>query len=103
MLEAIGLGKSYGTRAVVKEVAFSVAGGEITGLLGPNGAGKSTTVAMLCSASECPVPVLRSQNLPSLARIESVEAVSWNAVAFFVWHSGSLMRGMRFEVGFSCF
>ncbi|MGO4158076.1 ABC transporter ATP-binding protein [Cupriavidus sp. YAF13] len=48
MLEAIGLGKSYGTRAVVKDVAFTVAGGEITGLLGPNGAGKSTTVAMLC-------------------------------------------------------
>ncbi|MDW3689145.1 ABC transporter ATP-binding protein [Cupriavidus sp. CV2] len=48
MLEAIGLGKSYGTRVVVKEVAFTVAGGEITGLLGPNGAGKSTTVAMLC-------------------------------------------------------
>ena len=48
MLEAIGLGKSYGTRVVVKDVAFTVAGGEITGLLGPNGAGKSTTVAMLC-------------------------------------------------------
>ena len=48
MLEAIGLGKSYDTRAVVKDVAFTVAGGEITGLLGPNGAGKSTTVAMLC-------------------------------------------------------
>jgi len=55
MLEAIGLGKSYGTRAVVKDVAFTVAGGEITGLLGPNGAGKSTTVAMLCGlvAPDC--------------------------------------------------
>jgi len=31
----------------VKDVAFSVAPGEVFGLLGPNGAGKSTTVGML--------------------------------------------------------
>jgi len=48
MLEALHLGKSYGTRAVVSDLSFSVGAGEIVGLLGPNGAGKSTTVAMLC-------------------------------------------------------
>ena len=48
MLEARGLSKSYGSRAVVTDLSLSVAGGEIVGLLGPNGAGKSTTVAMLC-------------------------------------------------------
>jgi ABC-2 type transport system ATP-binding protein len=48
MLEARGLCKSYGDRAVVAELSLSVAAGEIVGLLGPNGAGKSTTVAMLC-------------------------------------------------------
>ncbi|MEP6740096.1 MAG: ATP-binding cassette domain-containing protein, partial [Caldimonas sp.] len=48
MLEAKGLGKSYGTRAVVTDLSLSVAAGEIVGLLGPNGAGKSTTVGMLC-------------------------------------------------------
>jgi ABC-2 type transport system ATP-binding protein len=48
MLEARGLCKSYGSRAVVTELSFSVGAGEIVGLLGPNGAGKSTTVAMLC-------------------------------------------------------
>ncbi|HEY5323656.1 MAG TPA: ABC transporter ATP-binding protein [Caldimonas sp.] len=48
MLEARGLCKSYGSRAVVSDLSLKVAGGEIVGLLGPNGAGKSTTVAMLC-------------------------------------------------------
>ena len=48
MLEAHGLCKSYGSRAVVSELSLTVRPGEIVGLLGPNGAGKSTTVAMLC-------------------------------------------------------
>ncbi|MEO8921706.1 MAG: ABC transporter ATP-binding protein, partial [Caldimonas sp.] len=48
MLEARGLCKSYGSRAVVSDLSFSLGAGEIVGLLGPNGAGKSTTVAMLC-------------------------------------------------------
>jgi len=48
MLEAEGLCKSYGSRAVVADLSLHVAAGEIVGLLGPNGAGKSTTVAMLC-------------------------------------------------------
>ena len=48
MLEARGLCKSYGSRAVVSDLSLTVAGGEVVGLLGPNGAGKSTTVAMLC-------------------------------------------------------
>jgi ABC-2 type transport system ATP-binding protein len=48
MLEAQGLCKSYGSRAVVTDLTLRVGAGEIVGLLGPNGAGKSTTVAMLC-------------------------------------------------------
>jgi ABC-2 type transport system ATP-binding protein len=48
MLEAHGLFKSYGSRAVVTNLSLSVHAGETVGLLGPNGAGKSTTVAMLC-------------------------------------------------------
>jgi ABC-2 type transport system ATP-binding protein len=48
MLQAQGLCKSYGSRAVVADLSLAVGAGEIVGLLGPNGAGKSTTVAMLC-------------------------------------------------------
>ncbi len=47
VLEARGVGYSYGARAVLTEVSFAVRRGEIFGLLGPNGAGKSTLFGIL--------------------------------------------------------
>ena len=49
-LVAHDLWKSYGNRAVVQDVNFTLNPGEILGLLGPNGAGKTTTVGMLYGA-----------------------------------------------------
>jgi lipopolysaccharide export system ATP-binding protein len=46
-LEADGLVKRYGGRAVVDGVAVKVNSGEVVGLLGPNGAGKTTTFYMV--------------------------------------------------------
>src|SRR6476659_2383755 len=42
-----GRRKVYGGTAVVDDVSFSVAPGEIFGILGPNGSGKTTTVECL--------------------------------------------------------
>ena len=42
-----GLGKQYGEFAAVRDLTFSVAGGEVFGFLGPNGAGKTTSIRML--------------------------------------------------------
>jgi ABC-2 type transport system ATP-binding protein len=39
--------KSYADKAVVNDISFSVAQGEIFGLIGPNGAGKTTTIRMM--------------------------------------------------------
>ena len=39
--------KSYADKAVVSDLSFSVARGEIFGLIGPNGAGKTTTIRMM--------------------------------------------------------
>ena len=46
-LEADGLVKRYGGRAVVDGVAVKVNSGEVVGLLGPNEAGKTTTFYMV--------------------------------------------------------
>jgi ABC-2 type transport system ATP-binding protein len=47
MLEVRDVLKSYDGRAVVKNVSFDVAPGEIFALLGPNGAGKTTLIRMI--------------------------------------------------------
>lgn len=47
VLKCEHLGKSYGGRAVVKDVSLRVSSGEVVGLLGPNGAGKTTTFYMV--------------------------------------------------------
>jgi len=51
-VEARHLQKSYGSHLAVKDVSFSIQGGEVLGLLGPNGAGKSTSMMMIAGLLE---------------------------------------------------
>lgn len=46
-LVAHSLAKSFGRRAVVRDVSLAVRRGEAVGLLGPNGAGKTTVFTMI--------------------------------------------------------
>lgn len=46
-LVAHGLAKTFGKRAVVRDVSLAVRRGEAVGLLGPNGAGKTTVFTMI--------------------------------------------------------
>lgn len=47
VIEAVGLGKSFGTKRAVDDLTFAVRPGSVTGFLGPNGAGKSTTMRLM--------------------------------------------------------
>lgn len=47
VLEAVGLHKTIGKTNIVKDISFTINGGEVFGFLGPNGAGKTTTIRML--------------------------------------------------------
>ena len=54
-----GLTKRYAGRAVVDDLSFDVARGEVFALLGPNGAGKTTTVEILEGYRALDVGVVR--------------------------------------------
>ena len=46
-LTAIGVGKTYKGRQVVRNVSVTLQRGEAVGLLGPNGAGKTSTLSAI--------------------------------------------------------
>ncbi len=46
-IELVGISKSFGSLAAVKDLGLVVKPGEIRGLLGPNGSGKSTTMKII--------------------------------------------------------
>ena len=47
IIEIRKIKKSYGGKAVLKNISFSVQKGSIHGFIGPNGAGKTTTLSCL--------------------------------------------------------
>jgi len=47
VLEAIGIGKSYGSHEVLRDVSLTVHPGEVVCIIGPSGAGKSTFLRTL--------------------------------------------------------
>ena len=47
VLEAIGIGKSYGANTVLSDVSMTVHSGEVVCIIGPSGAGKSTFLRCL--------------------------------------------------------
>ena len=51
IIEAKGIGKSYGDRAIVDNFSIRVQRGDRIGIVGPNGAGKTTLINLLTGAN----------------------------------------------------
>jgi ABC transport system ATP-binding/permease protein len=47
VIDAKGIGKSYGGRAIVKDFSMRILRGDRIGIVGPNGSGKTTLIGML--------------------------------------------------------
>lgn len=47
VIEARGLGKSYGDRVLFEDLSFAIPPGAVVGIIGPNGTGKSTLFRIL--------------------------------------------------------
>ena len=96
LLSVEGLCKRFGSNAVLRDVSFSVLGGEVLGLIGPNGAGKTTLFECLAGLVHADAgevkfrdrslsPVRRKQALfylPDAIRPWPDQRVNW-ALEFF--------------------
>lgn len=64
MLKVDELQKRYGDRAVLEDLTFAIAPGEVYGLLGPNGAGKTTTINIICGLLSADQGQVRVDGVP---------------------------------------
>ena len=74
IVQASGLGKSFGRKTVLHDVSFSIGPGEVVGVLGKNGAGKTTLLELMLgftapSAGSVQVFGHESRTLPGPAKI----------------------------------
>ncbi|NJD76389.1 MAG: ATP-binding cassette domain-containing protein [Candidatus Methanoperedens sp.] len=58
-VEILHASKSFSGQAVVSDISFNIASGEIFGLIGPNGAGKTTIIRMLLDMIRADSGVIR--------------------------------------------
>lgn len=52
-IEIKGIAKSYGKKAVLRDINFSAQSGQCIGILGGNGSGKSTLLSILAGIQKC--------------------------------------------------
>lgn len=75
-LEAVGLGRRYGTKWGLRDCSLTVAGGSITGLVGPNGAGKSTSLRLAAGLSR-PTTGASASSVSLCSRTRPDISVEW--------------------------
>ncbi len=97
VIELENLERRFGNFYAVRNVSFSVSGGEVFGLLGANGAGKSTTFRMLCgllppSGGKLRIAGVDLRHAASKAR----EKIGYMSQKFSLYANLSVNENLRF-------
>ena len=70
VIEAQGLGKSFGDRLLIEDLSFNLPKGGIVGIIGPNGAGKTTLFRMLVGLEKPDTGTLRLGDTVEIAHVD---------------------------------
>ena len=70
VIEAAGIGKSYGGRPIVRDFSIRVQRGDRIGIVGPNGSGKTTLINMLTGALQPDTGTVRLGSALSVATLD---------------------------------
>jgi sulfate-transporting ATPase len=70
VVEAEGLGKSYGDRLLIDDLSFKLPRGGIVGVIGPNGAGKTTLLRLITQQEQPDAGTLRLGETVELAYVD---------------------------------
>ena len=75
LLSAVNVSCGYGGRDIVKNISFSVNGGEILSIAGKNGCGKTTLLRCLCGLIPCSSGNVSvdGENIPEIPRREAAK------------------------------
>ena len=92
-----GLGKRFGSNAVLERVDFSVGRGELVALLGPNGAGKTTLLKILATLIRPSTGTARVGGHDVVSEVERVRAaVGLLAHGSYIYEDLTALENLRF-------
>ena len=99
MLRVEGLGKSRGGRILFRDIAFTLAKGEILGLSGPSGVGKTTLLSIVAGLDTDYQGTLRWEGSPRLGMaFQSPRLLPWRTAVENVALAVSGDRGKAFSM-----
>ncbi len=99
-IDAEGVGKSFGSTPVLRDLSLQVCQGEIFGLIGPSGSGKSTTVHILCSHLRPDTGTVRVLGEEPLAFTEQTrERIGYMPQGFILQRDLTVRQNVSFAAG----
>ncbi|MDP9352307.1 MAG: ABC transporter ATP-binding protein, partial [Chloroflexota bacterium] len=99
-IDAEGVGKSFGSTPVLRDLSLQVRQGEIFGLIGPSGSGKSTTVHILCSHLRPDTGTVRVLGEEPLAFTEQTrERIGYMPQGFILQRDLTVRQNVSFAAG----